>query len=80
MRRRPEHLSVVVERVMRDLRRRRLYEQVFALGPRPSFELLMEIHNGANLDARLARYAAVDPETIRALGGDQFPPSLHRVE
>ena len=71
----PEPLAVVLERVMCDLRRRRRYEQVFALGPRPSFELLMEIHSGADLDSRLARYATVDPETIRALGGDQFPPT-----
>ena len=77
---RPEPLSVVVDRIMRGVRRQRLFEQVYGLGPRPCLELLLEVHEGADLDKRLARYAALDSETIRALGGDQFPPSLHGVE
>ena len=63
MNRHPEHLSIVVDRVMRDLRRQRLFAQVYGLGPRPCLELLLEIHNGADLDSRLARYAA--PPTLR---------------
>ena len=75
----PEHLSVVVGRVMRGLQRQQLFKQVYGLGPRPCLELLLEINSGADLDTRLARYAAINPETIRALGGDQFPPSVHEV-
>ncbi len=76
---RPEPLAVVVERVMRNLRRQKLFERVYALGPRPCFELLLEVTGGADLDHSLAKYAAVDPSTIRALKADQFPPSVHEV-
>ena len=75
----PEPLAAAVERVMCGLRRQKLFERIYALGPRPCFELLMEVHDGAGLDDRLARYAAADPSVIRALGADRFPPSVREV-
>ncbi len=45
------------------------------------FELADEIAHhhseiAADLDARLARYANVNPSLLKALGGDQFPPTM----
>src|SRR5262249_29622798 len=43
------------------------------------FELIDEIDRvhglGADLDARLARYAALDHDVIRLVGGDKFAPA-----
>jgi hypothetical protein len=64
-------------------RRTRLVERVHRLVPRVTFELLDEIacHHGldADLDRRLERYARLDPEILRALGGDRFARSPIRV-
>jgi hypothetical protein len=59
-------------------RLRRLADQLHALGPRPLFEYLREIIAGADPVDRLERYAAIDPDVLRALGGDHLPP-VHRV-
>jgi hypothetical protein len=59
-------------------RLRRLADQLHALGPRPIFEYLREIIAGADPAARLERYAELDPDVVRALGGDRLPPA-HRV-
>jgi len=56
------------------LRFQRDVEAVHRLGPRAVAELLLELKNGADLDDRLARYAELDPATVRALGADRFPP------
>jgi hypothetical protein len=48
--------------------------------PRLVFELLNEIgrYHGIvdDIDRRLERYAALDLDLLRALGGDRFPPSI----
>ena len=53
---------------------------VHALGPRPLAELLAEIAAVTGQPAivadRLQTYARLDPEIVRAVGGDQFPPRL----
>jgi hypothetical protein len=59
-------------------RLRRLADHLHTLGPRPIFEYLREIIAGADPVDRLERYAELDPEVIRALGGDRLPPA-HRV-
>jgi hypothetical protein len=56
----------------RDVRLRYLARRLHALGERPLFEFLKELEAGADLRARLERYARLDPELIRSLGGDQF--------
>jgi hypothetical protein len=58
------------------LRRQRAVERLCRT-PRLIFELLDELDRhyglGADLDRRLQRYAALDPELLRALGADKFP-------
>lgn len=64
------------------LRRQRHVERLYRLGPRAVFELLDEldrVHRLTDLDARLARYAAVDPEILRALGANRFPERQFRL-
>ena len=65
------------------LRRQRQVEQVHRLGARVLFELVDELdrHHGLgdDLDRRLERYAGLDPEVLRVLDGDRFPPSPLRV-
>ena len=52
--------------------------RVHALGPRVLAELLIEIasHTGQSIFIadRLQAYARLDPELVRAVGGDSFPP------
>ena len=43
-----------------------------ALGPRPLYEFLGEVLAGADLLARLERYAALDADFIAALDGDRL--------
>ena len=69
----------------RRLQSERHVERIHRLGPRLVFELLDEIarHHGldADLDRRLARYAALDPAILRAVSADRFAPlPLHTVE
>jgi hypothetical protein len=66
------------------LRRQRQVERICRT-PRPVFELLAEFDRhhdlGADLDRRLARYAAFDLGLLQFLGGDTFAPMpLHPVE
>lgn len=63
---------------LRRLQLQRMVAAVHALGPRAVFELLDEIgrhHDIANdIDRRLERYAALDRNMLRAVGGDRFAP------
>jgi hypothetical protein len=58
------------------LRRQRSVQALHRLGARVLFELLDEIarHHGLgeDIDQRLERYAGVDPDLLRAVGGDRF--------
>ncbi len=55
-----------------------------ALGPRPTAELLASLADRIGAQALLgllAGYEKLTPATVRALGGDRFPPRpLHIVE
>ena len=66
-----------------DPRFEHLCRQVHALGPRPMAELLAEIATATgepNLIAdRLQAYAGLNPEIVRALGADRFPPMALEV-
>jgi hypothetical protein len=61
------------------LRRQRLVENLHRLGPAPLGHFLREVENGANIADHLERYAEIDPEFVRALGGSDFVPFLHLV-
>ena len=56
----------------------RMIERVHALGPRPLAELLDEIATATGQPAliadRVEAYAGLNPEIVRALGADRFPP------
>ena len=65
------------------VRRQRQVETICALGSRVVAELLDELarHHGiaADIDHRLARYAACDPVLLAATGGDRFPTAIWAV-
>ena len=56
----------------------RLIERVHALGVRPLAEMLAEIAVATGrpdiVADRVEAYARLDPEIVRAIGGDKFPP------
>jgi hypothetical protein len=58
-------------------------EHLHRLGARAIAEFLAEgIADGGDTPSllnRLQRYQQLDPATLRAVGGDQFPPRLHAV-
>ena len=51
---------------------RQLAERLHALGPKPLTELLFEVAAGHDLWGRLEAYSHMNPEIVRALGGDDF--------
>jgi hypothetical protein len=62
------------------LRLRCLAPKIHALGVRPLFEYLCEIAGGADPICRAEAYGRLDPDTVRALGGDVLPPTVRRVK
>ncbi len=78
-------LDKVAEDLVADLRFHREAEKLHALGPRPYGELLGEIGEQFGcrtfIEQRLRAYAALDPEVVRELDGDEFPrPPLYEVK
>jgi hypothetical protein len=75
----------VADAVLVVLRRQRMCAQTHALGDRVFFELLDELDRHgiapwALTEARLERFASLDPEVLTALGGDRMPPlPIHAV-
>jgi hypothetical protein len=63
-------------------RRQRLVEHLHWLGPVPLGQFIREIEvaTGADVTARLEIYAKIDPEFVRALGGDQFALLVHVID
>jgi hypothetical protein len=68
------------------IRQQHLVERVHRLGARVVYELLDEIRRhhpeiADDLDRRLAAYAdRLDPDLLRAMGGDRFPAQpIHAV-
>ncbi len=77
-------LGEVADDLVVDLRFHREAEKLHALGPRPYGELLAEIGEQFGcrtfIERRLRAYAALDPEVVRKLDGDEFPrPPLYEV-
>ena len=78
-------IGEVARDLVGELKFHREAEKLHTLGPRPYGELLAEIGEKFKcrtfIDRRLAAYAALDPEVIRELDGDQFPrPPLYEVK
>jgi hypothetical protein len=67
-------------RARRQLRRQRLVQHLHRLGPAPLGHFLREIEAGAAIPEHLERYSRIDPEFIRAYGGDRFAPSLWPID
>ena len=65
-------------------RQERQIEHVHALGSRVFAELLGDIARRTGQSSfiadRVAAYAALDPERVRFVGGDRFPPRLVVME
>jgi hypothetical protein len=63
-------------------RRRRLIENLHRLGPAPLGHFLneVEVATGADVTVHLERYSEIDPEFVRALGGDRFAPILWPID
>jgi hypothetical protein len=61
------------------LRRQLLVLHLHHLGPSSLEHFIREVEAGADVTARLERYAEIDPEFVRALGGDQITPSWHCI-
>ena len=61
------------------LRRQRLVENLHRLSPAPLGYFLREVEAGASIPDHLERYARIDPEFVRALGGADFVPFLHVI-
>jgi hypothetical protein len=62
------------------LRVRALAIRIHDLGPRPLFELMCELAGGADPFDRFEAYGALDPHTVRVLGGADLTPHLYRVK
>jgi hypothetical protein len=62
------------------LRRQLLVLHQHHLGPSPLEHFIREVEAGADVTARLECYAKIDPEFVRALGGDQFAPLVHVID
>ncbi len=75
----------VVDDLVGELRFHRQVEKLHRLGPRATGELLTEIGEQRGIrtfiERRLRAYAALDPDVVRKLDGDEFPrPPLYRVK
>ncbi len=60
-------------------RLRHLARRIHRLGERPLYELFVELDAGADLEERLERYGRLDPDFIKAFGGDALPASARLI-
>ncbi|MGB6711655.1 MAG: hypothetical protein WBE85_16245 [Methylocella sp.] len=67
-------------RAVREARRRRLVEHLHRLGPSPLGHFLNEVERGASVAETLELYRRIDPEFVRALGGDKFAPIVRVID
>jgi hypothetical protein len=77
------NLADLRARAQRQQRRQHWVAKIHALGARPLFELIAEIERrglrGDALDRCLNRFAALDPDLLRALGADRLPACPTRL-
>ena len=79
----PSTRAILQWQAQQRIRREHLTRRVHRLGARVLFELLDELdrHHGLgdDLDRRLGRFAAIDADMLRRIGGDSFAPAPTRV-
>lgn len=80
----PERLGGVTQRIVDDLRLRRMTKHLCDMGPRAVAEFLDELSDNEataeRIRLRLEVYSRLNPETVAALGGRDFAPiPLHSV-
>ncbi len=80
----PSIVGSAAAEIVADMQFRQTVERVHALGARPLTEMLAEFAVKHSimpaLHETLERYASIDPQALRALGGDKFSPApLHEV-
>jgi hypothetical protein len=56
----------------RNAGRQRLAGRLYACGPRPVFEAMLEVESGRPLDDVLARFTRIPPSIYHALGADEL--------
>jgi hypothetical protein len=61
------------------LRLRYVADRIYALGPRPLFELMCELAGGADPLQRFETYARLDSDIVNDLGGCELPPVVKLV-
>jgi hypothetical protein len=62
------------------MRRQRHERHLWRLGEQPLFYFLAEVEADAEIATHLERYAEIDPNFVRSLGGDRFAPIVHAIE
>src|SRR5262249_2430588 len=67
-----------------DIRFERAVARLHRLGPRPLYEMLVDLAArrllGSEIEEAVNRFAALDPVMVEAVGGDRFAPiPLHLV-
>ena len=77
---RNQRLGDLTAAITAELRRQRGARHLHRLGARPVLEALNQVEAGGSVDDVLREYQRLDPTTVRALGGDDFPPApIHEV-
>jgi hypothetical protein len=72
-------LHIEIPRRIQSSRVQLLAGRLHALGPRATFELLLELIEGADVVDRLEVYAGIDRDFLHALGGDVLPPHIREI-
>lgn len=73
-------LEAARARAAEQQRRVHLARAVYRLGERPIVELVLQLATDEpTCIAAIERFASLEPETLRALGGDRFPPPPLRL-
>jgi hypothetical protein len=54
-------------------RRQYLTRKLILAGERPVLMALLELHNGADIDAVLENYARLEPDLYAVMGADKLP-------
>lgn len=67
--------ELIDHNIKRDLVRfQHLCRHLHSLGPRSTYEILLEVADGADVLDRLEVYARLDPGVVSAIGADRMPP------
>ncbi len=81
----PSIVGSAAAEIVADMQFRQAIERVHSLGSRALAEMLAELGVERSImpaiHEKLERYGSINPEALRALGGDRFSPApLHEVQ